>query len=220
MRHGPPPSTNVAKPIITFSTKTSFHQTPYSALIKSADRSNIFLNTNDTLISNSEPGLSRSLPLNSLIVKSDNTFESKTDKISVLSVLPKSAENAQSHFVHDTPLHPENTDFKQYKNNLKSCSKNVKIYTDDIRVNYHSDIEKLNKSDSRLKTSESSFYLKDSDPFDTSKVFTPSFLQPTIFQTANASLSINSNISSYAFNSTSCSAHPKVNAINRYIFHL
>ncbi|XP_033334876.1 DENN domain-containing protein 1A isoform X3 [Megalopta genalis] len=207
MRHGPPPSTNVANPIITVtsSAKTPSHHIPHSSFGRSVDRSNILLDINDVLIGNIQTGANRSLPLNSLAMKSNNVVESKTEKMSFPPVSQVCADNVCS---KNVSLNTQKMKTKQHKNIVGLCSSNVKFYTDDILTNYDPGMD--GKSfDSHLKTLESSTSLKDNDPFDTSKVFTPSYLQSTIFQTTSASLSVNSNVSYYAFNSTSCSAHSK-----------
>ncbi|XP_076647856.1 DENN domain-containing protein 1B isoform X1 [Halictus rubicundus] len=229
MRHGPPPSTNVANPTITVtsSAKTPSHHVPHSGFVRSVDRSNILLNINESLIGNIHAGASRSLPLNSLAVKSGKIVESKTGETLVTTILEKTASNVQpSNFTHDTvqqnydtSLHSHKTEARKQENIVKGRSKNVKFYTDDILTNYDPEMDGK-PFESHLQTFESTNYLKDNDPFDTSKVFIPSYVQSTIFQTTSASsLSVNSNVSYYTFNSTSCSAHPKVNVINRlYVF--
>ncbi|XP_076291741.1 DENN domain-containing protein 1A isoform X2 [Lasioglossum baleicum] len=219
MRHGPPPSTNVANPTITVtsSTKTPSHHVPHSDFVRSVDRSNILLNINDTLIGNTRAGASRSLPLNSLAVKSSKIVEIKTEETLVTSILEKTADNVQpSNLIHDTvqynynaSLHSHKTEARQQENIVEGCSKNVKFYTDDILTNYDPEMDGK-PFESHSQIFESTNYMKDNDPFDTSKVFIPSYLPSTIFQTTSASsLSVNSNVSYCTFNSTPCSAHPK-----------
>ncbi|KZC14460.1 DENN domain-containing protein 1A, partial [Dufourea novaeangliae] len=217
IRHGPPPSTVVANPINASPTQTLSCHAPNFTLISSVDHSNISLNTNDVLTNNTQIGVSKSsLPLNSSAVKSDKTGENKTDKMLPVTVLQKPVGNVLSNnHLHDSMKHnsntysqPQKTDANQYRNDVESFPNNVKYYADDVLISYDPDTE--NKPfDTCLRTLNSDSYPNDSDPFDTSKVFTPSYLQPSIFQAANASLSVNSNVPSHVFNSTSCSAHPK-----------
>lgn len=208
IRHGPPPST-----IVTNSNDTSFTKiiscTPHSTiLINSVDQSNILLNTNDIL--SSQTTNDKTFPFNTLVSEPNKTEE--TDKVSLLSVSQRCINNTQSsNFLHEvhttkftkynTSLYSREVDVKQYKNDFENSTKNSTFYTDSIVQSYNSDL-----------------CVKENDPFDTSKVFIPSYLQPPIFQATNASLSVNCHIPSHAYNSTSCSAYLKVNIIIHYLF--
>ncbi|KAG7207194.1 hypothetical protein KM043_008879 [Ampulex compressa] len=59
------------------------------------------------------------------------------------------------------------------------------------------------------KNSSSTSQSNESDPFDTSKVFTPSYLRTSVFQSMSPALPVKAHIPSHAFSTTSCSAHVK-----------
>ncbi|OAD54864.1 DENN domain-containing protein 1A [Eufriesea mexicana] len=200
IRHGPPPSTIVTNSNDTSSTKIT-SCTPHSTiLINSVDQSNILLNTNDIL--NSQTTSNKMFTFNTL-VSEPNKAEEETDKVSLLSVSQRCIDNTESsNFLHEvhtskftkynTSLHSRKVDIKQYNNDFENSTKNSTFYIDSIIQNYNSDL-----------------CVKENDPFDTSKVFIPSYLQPPIFQATNASFSVNCYIPSHAYNSTSCSAYLK-----------
>ncbi|XP_060815898.1 DENN domain-containing protein 1A isoform X3 [Bombus pascuorum] len=201
IRHGPPPSTIVTNLTVTPSTKTT-SCTPHSTtLISPVDQSNILLNTND--MSNSQiSGNNSTFPFDAIGSKPNKTRE-ETDKSLLLPALQRCNDNVQtsniSHKIHttefmkyNTSLYSRKADIEQCKNDFENSTKNSTFYTDNIFPNHDSDL-----------------YPKENDPFDTSKVFMPSYLQPPIFQATNASLSVNCHVPSHAYNSTSCSAYSK-----------
>ncbi|XP_053998035.1 DENN domain-containing protein 1A isoform X2 [Hylaeus anthracinus] len=191
MRHGPPPSTVIANPIYMSSVKPSSHQIPHST--SSFDSLN----------------------------PETNKAEEEINKPSLSPVLRKNSGNEQSSDVlHDlrvnefikrsyyASFNPQQSNAKTRKNNLENYSKRVKFYADDAFTNYDSE-EDDHSFDARLKSIDPDTHPKENDPFDTSKVFTPSYLQPSIFHDPNASLSVNFHAASHAFSSTSYSALPK-----------
>lgn len=210
IRHGPPPSTIVTNQTVTPSTKTT-SCTPHSTtLISPVDQSNILLNTND--MSNSQINANNStFPFDAMGSKPNKTRE-ETDKSLLLPALQRCNDNVQtsniSYKIHttefmkyNTSLYSRKADMEQCKNDFENSTKNSTFYTDNIFPNHDSDL-----------------YPKENDPFDTSKVFMPSYLHPPIFQATNASLSVNCHVPSHAYNSTSCSAYSKVNIIIHYLF--
>ncbi|XP_048265987.1 DENN domain-containing protein 1A isoform X3 [Bombus terrestris] len=201
IRHGPPPSTIVTNQTVTPSTKTT-SCTPHSTtLISPVDQSNILLNTND--MSNSQINANNStFPFDAMGSKLNKTRE-ETDKSLLLPALQRCNDNVQtsniSYKIHttefmkyNTSLYSRKADMEQCKNDFENSTKNSTFYTDNIFPNHDSDL-----------------YPKENDPFDTSKVFMPSYLHPPIFQATNASLSVNCHVPSHAYNSTSCSAYSK-----------
>ncbi|XP_033189836.2 uncharacterized protein LOC117156686 isoform X1 [Bombus vancouverensis nearcticus] len=201
IRHGPPPSTIVTNQTVTPSTKTT-SCTPHSTtLISPVDESNILLNTND--MSNSQISANNStFPFDAMGSKPNKTRE-EADKSLLLPALQRCNDNVQtsniSHKIHttefmkyNTSLYSRKADIEQRKNDFENSTKSSTFYTDNIFPNHDSDL-----------------YPKENDPFDTSKVFMPSYLQPPIFQATNASLSVNCHVPSHAYNSTSCSAYSK-----------
>ncbi|XP_076168961.1 DENN domain-containing protein 1A isoform X2 [Ptiloglossa arizonensis] len=220
LRHGPPPSTVITNPIDISSTKTLSHQTSHSILTSSVDQSNILLNANDTLANNALTTVSRTIPFDSLISKT-NEVEEETEQSSFLAALQKNAGNPQSsNFLHEvrinefikcnynTTFNLQKLDAKRYKNDFENYSKHATFYTDDVFTNY--DLGTDNHSiDACLKNIDPNTHPKENDPFDTSKVFMPLYLQPPIFHATNASMSVNSHVPSHTFSSTSCSALSK-----------
>ncbi|XP_043252607.1 DENN domain-containing protein 1A isoform X1 [Colletes gigas] len=219
LRHGPPPSTVTANPIDISSAKTSSHPVPHSSVTSSVDQSSILSNANDTLSNDTLTGNSRSCPFDSPTPKT-NKSEEKTDA-SFSPVFTKTAANSQSsNFLHEVRVNefikrnynasfcPQTSDGKRYQNDSENYSKRVKFYTDDAFTNHVPDAGDRS-FDACLKDIDSDSHPKENDPFDTSKVFMPSYLQPSIFHATNASLSVNCHVPSHAFSSTSCSALSK-----------
>lgn len=210
IRHGPLPSAVITNPSITTSIKVT-SSTPHSTLINSIDQPNVLLNANDTP-ANAESSVNiGTYPLSSVDSKA-NKIRMEVDKTSPLVVSQRCIDNAQpNNFLHQVhtseftktsmSLRTQELDAKQHKNKFERSTKGTKFYVDDIFPSYDSDT-----------------HLKENDPFDTSKVFMPTYLQPSILQGTNPSLSINYHVPLHAYNSTPCSAYSKVNVIIRYLF--
>lgn len=221
LRHGPPPST-VTNPIETTSAK-SLSNVPSSTFINPVARSNVLLDTDGTPVANPQVGVSKTAALDSLASQSQ-----AADKASSLFVSQRNTGDTQPSelkvhtnelitYNYNASLHSQKVDSKQSKSYSERCSKNIRFYTDDILTNC--DPETGDSSfDTPLKHLDANARVKENDPFDTSKVFTPSYLQSSVFQSTNASVSVNSHVPSHAFSSTSCSAHSKVNATVHYLF--
>ncbi|XP_006566784.1 DENN domain-containing protein 1A isoform X2 [Apis mellifera] len=200
IRHGPPPSTIITNPTVS-SIKTTSCSSYSTVVITSVDQSNSLLNIND--ISNSQINENNKMFSFNTLVSKPNKSKEESEESSLLSVSQKCIDNIQSNNFsseilkteftkYDASLYSRKINMNQCKNNFERSTKNSTFYTDNIFPNYNSD-----------------FYLKENDPFDTSKVFMPSYLQP-VFQTTNASLSVNCHVPSHAYNNTSCSTYSKV----------
>lgn len=211
IRHGPPPSTIIINPTVTSSIKTTSCSSYSTVVITSVDQSNSLLNIND--ISNSQINENNKMFSFNTLVSKPNKSKEESEESSLLSVSQKCIDNIQSNNFsseilkneftkYDASLYSRKINMNQCKNNFERSTKNSTFYTDNIFPNYNSD-----------------FYLKENDPFDTSKVFMPSYLQP-VFQTTNASLSVNCHVPSHAYNNTSCSTYSKVNIIIHYLFYV
>lgn len=213
IRHGPPPSTIVTNQTVTPSVKTT-SCTPHSTtLINSVTQSSITPNTNDTSSSQISAN-NRTFPFNALDSKQPNKTGEETDRSSLLPVLQRSNDNVQSsNFLHEI----QTVEFMKY--NASSYSRKVGV------KQCISDIENSARSTTfyggdTFPSHDSDLYLKENDPFDTSKVFMPPYLQPPIFQPTNASLSVNCHVPSHVYSSTSCSAYSKVNIVIHYLLTL
>lgn len=211
IRHGPPPSTIITNPTVTSSIKTTPCSSYSTVFITSVDQSNSLLNIND--ISSSQINENNKMFSFNTLVSKPNKSKEESEESSLLSVSQKCIDNIQSNNFSseilkteftkcDASLYSRKINMNQCKNNFERSTKNSTFYTDNIFPNYNSD-----------------FYLKENDPFDTSKVFMPSYLQP-VFQTTNASLSVNCHVPSHAYNNTSCSTYSKVNIIIHYLFYV
>lgn len=142
---------------------------------------------------------------------------------------------AQSNFLRDlytcnewiTPAinvpHYVQNDIKQPKSQSKVHSQNVTKYDyKNIFTNIDSVLKKQhdNVSDNCFLTTNS-FQETEDDPFDTSKVFIPSYLQKPLFHSINPSLSTNSDIPIHPVSTTtSCSPQVKVNIIVHCCYYL
>lgn len=143
--------------------------------------------------------------------------------------------SAQSNFLRDlytcnewiTPAinvpHYLQNDIKQQRSQSKVHSQNVTKHDyKNIFTNVDSVLKKQNDnvSDNCILTTNSLQETED-DPFDTSKVFIPSYLQKPLFHFTNPSLSTNSDISIHPVSTTtSCSAQVKVNIIVHCCYYL
>lgn len=212
IRHGPPPSTIVTNQTVTPPVKTT-SCTPHSTtLINSANQSSITLNTNDTSSSRISEN-NRTFPFNASDSKQANKTEEETDRSSLLTVSQRSNDNTQSNnFLHE--IHT--VEFTRYDTSSYSRTADVKQCTSDVENSAGSTATFY--CDDTFPSHDSDLYLKENDPFDTSKVFMPPYLQPPIFQATNASLSVNCHVPSHVYNSTSCPAYSKVNIVIHYLF--
>lgn len=210
LRHGPPPSTAIAnpyevpsaKPVLTSS--SSFHPL---FLDKSIDQS-------------------RTLILNSLTAKSNRSVK-EVDKSSLLPISLASCNRSieTNRFLHE--LHARNNVMKStFKENVQSeetFSSNDKAFNfKDIFANTDSilnawDSEPVDRS---YKTSNFLHEVNEDDPFDTSKVFTPTYLQTApLYKSTVPSMPVQFHPLSHPYNTTSCSAHAKVNIIAHNLFY-
>lgn len=230
LRHGPPPSAVITNTVENSPTKP-LSSIPHSTLIGSFNQSNVLSNANDTTVTHSEASASKRFLFDSVSSQLNKT-EGKADKALLLSVLQKGTgtdDIQSSNFLHEirpneliasnrnVPLYSREMDSERLQNEFESCSKDTKAYTDIFTNN---DPNTTNDSFSTcFKYVDSNSSSKENDPFDTSKVFTPSYLQPSIVRSTNAS-SLNSHVPSHTFNRTSYSAHSKVNFIVHYLLYL
>ena len=212
IRHGPPPSTIVTNQTVTPSVKTT-SCTPHSTtLINSVTQSSITPNTNDTSSSQISAN-NRTFLFDALDSKQLNKTGEETDRSSLLPVSQRSNDNVQSNnFLHEI----QTAEFTKYNALSYSRKAGVKQCTSDLENSARS--TKFYGDDTTFPSHGSDLYPKENDPFDTSKVFMPSYLQPPIFQPTNASLSVNCHVPSHVYNSTSCPAYSKVNIVIHYLF--
>lgn len=227
LRHGPPPSIVITNPCEVSSTKPTssfFCPTPSDNSIK---RSNM---TPDTSAS------AKTFPFNSLTTKADKTLK-EVHKIS--SLLPVSLTQYNqavdpNGFLHEIPIH---NNLMETVVNSQSClheresgkseesvsSRDEKINSKDILTNADAtasiwDSEPFDKT---FKTSNFLHEVNENDPFDTSRVFTPTYLQTPLFKSTIPSIPVQFHHPlPHPFNTTSCSAHAKVNIIVHYIFYV
>ncbi|XP_043529242.1 DENN domain-containing protein 1A isoform X2 [Frieseomelitta varia] len=200
IRHGPPPSTIVTNQTVTPSVETT-SCTPHSTtLINSVTQSSITPNTNDTSSSQISAN-NRTFPFDALDSKQPN--KTGEDRSSLLPISQRSNDNVQSsNFLHEI----QTAEFTKYNASSYSQKAGVKQCTSDIENSARSTTF---YSDDTFPSHDSDLYPKENDPFDTSKVFMPPYLQPPIFQPTNASLSVNCHVPSHVYNSTSCPAYSK-----------
>ncbi|XP_025996966.1 DENN domain-containing protein 1B isoform X2 [Solenopsis invicta] len=206
LRHGPPPSTVITNPHKVSSTKrllfsSSSHPLPFSNSINQL----------------------KPIAPNSTLTKSNSPVEIET---SSLPILPKSHnQSAESNqCLRDLHVH---SDFMKPVVNLSSCiyekdnvkpeerfsSNDKKFNSKDIFTNTNSvsntwDSELFDKP---FKTSNFLHEVNEDDPFDTSRVFMPTYLQQAapLFKSMIPSTPAQFHSLSHPFNATSCSAQAK-----------
>ncbi|XP_011349321.2 DENN domain-containing protein 1B isoform X2 [Ooceraea biroi] len=208
LRHGPPPSTVITNPSEVPSKK------PISFSSSSSSRS--------LLPDNSVDG-SKGFALNSLAAKSNKTVR-EIDKTSLLPTPPAShnrstESNRFLHEVHNDLIKPlvnvlsscdpgkENTKSEKgfSLNNKEFNSTDIFVNTDSIPSVWDSE-----PFDRPSKTSNFLHEVNEDDPFDTSKVFTPTFLHTApLFKSTVPSMPAQFHPLPHPFNTTSCSAHAK-----------
>lgn len=226
LRHGPPPSIVITNPCEVSSTKpilSSFRPLPSDNSIK---RSNT---TPDT------SAAAKAFPFNSLTTKSSKTVK-EVDKTSLLPVSSTSYNQTANpnRFLHEVHIHNDLTETVANsqlciceKEDVKSgediSSRDEKFHSKDILTNTDSttsiwDSEPFDKT---FKTSNFLHEVNENDPFDTSKVFMPTYLQTPLFKSTIPSIPVQFHHPlPHPFNTTSCSAHAKVNIIVHYIFYV
>lgn len=217
LRHGPPPSIAITNSRKTSSTKqilfsSSSHPPPPS-----------------NSVNQSKPFTS-----GSVTTKSSSTVEIET---SSLSVLPTSHNQSvqPNRFLRELHVH---NDFMKPVVNLSSCthenenaksgerfsSNDRKLNSKDVFTNADSILNTWDGEpfDKPFKTSNFLHEVNEDDPFDTSRVFMPTYLQQAapIFKSTIPSTPAQYHPLSSPFNTTSCSAQAKVNIIVHYLLYL
>lgn len=225
LRHGPPPSIVITNPCEVSSTKpilSTFRPLPSDNPIKRSNTSDI-----------SAPA--KTFPFNSLTTKSNKPIK-EVDKTSLLAASSMSHNQTAepNQFLHEIHVHnglmetvANSQSYIREKENAKSEEKvllrDEKFNSKDILTNTNSttgvwDSEPFDKT---FKTSNFLHEVNENDPFDTSKVFMPTYLQTPLFKSTIPSIPVQFHHPlPHPFNTTSCSAHAKVNIIVHYIFYV
>lgn len=213
LRHSPSPSTIITNPYEVLSKKPILISSPYPL-------------PSDTLFNQSKMFTSNSLTSNT-----DRTVK-EVDKTSFLSTSSTSYnQNIEpNRFLHELNI---NNDLIKPVVDLSSCvhkkenpnmeenfsSNNRKFNCKNIFENANS-IANTWDSES-FKTSNFLHEINEDDPFDTSKVFMPIYLQTApLFKSKIPSMPAQFHPLSHPFNTTSCSAHVKVNITSSIIFYI
>lgn len=224
LRHGPPPSIVITNPCENSSTKpisSSFRPFPSDKSIK---RSNT---TPDT------SAASKAFLYNSLTTKT-NKIVKEVDKTSLLPVSSTSYNQTvdPNRFLHEIHVHNDlmktvaNSQLyicekKDVKSEGKVSSRDEKFDSKDILTESTTSMWDSEPFDKTFKTSNFLHEVNENDPFDTSKIFMPTYLQTPLFKSTIPSIPIQFHHPlPHPFNTTSCSAHAKVNIIVHYIFYV
>lgn len=235
LRHGPPPSTVIANPSCQVASTKPISSSSYSFPSDNPIcRPNATLNTpNASIISGTE----KAFTFNSLSAQSNRPAKGdKTSLLSTSSIAPCDQTTESNQFLHE--LH--NDLMKVVIEDSSSCihdkeitrslsegkfslENNERFNSKDILTNIDSisgtwDNEPFDKP---FTTSSFLHEASENDPFDTSKVFTPSYLHTTLFKSTIPSIPVQFHHPlPHPFNTTSCSAHVKVNIIIRSVFYV
>lgn len=226
LRHGPPPSIVITNPCEVSSTKpTSSSSRPLLLDNSTIKRSNV---TPDTGAS------AKTFPFDPSTTKSNKTLK-EVHKTSLLPVVSSTQYNQTvdpNRFLHEIQVH---NNLIETVVNSQSClhvkesakseenisSRDERFNSKDILTNADAttsiwDSEPFDKT---FKTSNFLHEVNENDPFDTSRVFTPTYLQTPLFKSTIPSIPVQFHHPlPHPFNTTSCSAHAKVNIIVHYIF--
>jgi len=226
LRHGPPPNTVITNPREVSSKKMISSSSPSSSSSSSSSSRSFF--------SDNSVDRSKTFALNSLAAKSNKTVK-EIDKTSLLPILPASySRSTDSESLHELHVH---NDLIKPLVNVSSCDsgkENIKfqkgfslndeefnssnIFTNVDAISNTWDSEPFDRPS---KTSNFLHEVNEDDPFDTSKVFTPTYLHTApLFKSTILSMPAQFHPLSHPFNTTSCSAHAKVNIIVHYFLRL
>lgn len=216
LRHGPLPNTVITNPRKVSSTKQ------------------ISFSSSQSLLPNNSVSQSQPFTSNLVTTRSNNTVEIETSLLPVLSTSHN--QNAQpNRFLRELHVH---NDFMTPVVNLSSCihekenakseekfssddrkfnSKNIFANADSIPSTWDSE-----PFDRPFKTSNFLHEVNEDDPFDTSRVFMPTYLQQTapLFKSTIPPTPAQFYPLSHPLNITSCSAQAKVNIIVHYLLFL
>lgn len=209
LRHGPPPSTVITNPRKVSSTKQI-----------------LFSSSSYPLPPSSSLNQSKPFTSNSATAKPNSTVENETSPPTV------SHNQTQPNQFLIRELH---NDFMKPIVNLSSCTrekgnaKSEERSSNDQKFNPRDILTRADPIQSTwdgepfdrpFKTSNFLHEVNEDDPFDTSRVFTPTYLQQAapLFQSAIPSTPAQSHPLSHPFDTTSRSAQAKVNIIVHYLF--
>lgn len=233
LRHGPPPSTVIANPscqvVSAKSISSSSHPPPSDNPIC---RTNATLNKPDASII---PGTEKAFTFNSLSAKSNRPVKGdKTSLLTTSSTAPCNQTIESNRFLHE--LH--NDLIRAVVENSSSCARNKGSAKSEEKLSLENN-EKCNPKDiltnidsisnawenepfdKPFTTSSFLHEVSENDPFDTSKVFTPNYLHTTLFKSTIPSIPVQFHHPlPHPFNTTSCSAHAKVNIIVHSVFYV
>lgn len=217
LRHGSPPSTVIINPRKVSSTKQM-----------------LFSSSSHPLPPNNSVNQSKPFTSNSIITKSNSTVEIETLSSPVSSVSHNQSGQPNRYLrelhVHNDLMKPvvnlsscthkeENakSEEKFSSNNRKYNPKDIFTCADSIPNTW--DDERFDKP---FKTSNFLHEVNEDDPFDTSKIFTPTYFQQTspLFKSIIPSTSTQFHPLLHPFDTTSCSAHAKVNIVIHYLLYL
>lgn len=212
LRHGPPPSNIITNPRKISSVKpillSSFHPLPVN-----------------NLFNQSKVSTFNSITANRIVKEVDKTSLLLTSPTSYNQVV----EPLPNRFLRELHIHNDlmrsviNSSSCDHENeNVKSEEKfsfNKKFNSKDIFAHTDSTSSTWEPFDRPFKTSNFLNEVNEDDPFDTSKVFMPTYLQTAPFFKSTIPMV---PIQFYhpllhPFNTTSCSAHAKVNIIVHYL---
>lgn len=217
LRHGPPPSIAITNPHKVSSTK--------QILCSSSSH---------PLPPNNSVNQSKPFTSSSMTTKSNSTVEIETSPLSVLSASHNQSVQP-NRFLRELHVH---NDFMKSVVNLSSCihenenaksgerlsSNDRKFNSKDVFTNADSILNTWDGKpfDKPFKTSNFLHEVNEDDPFDTSKVFMPTYLQQAapLFKSMIPSTPTQFHPLSHPFNTTSCSAQAKVNIIVHYLLYL
>lgn len=225
LRHGPPPSTVITNP----------REVPLKKSISSSSSatSSPPPASSHSVLSDNSVDRSKAFALNSLPAKSNRTLK-EADETSLLPVPPASYNRSteSNRFLHELHVH---SDLIKPLVDVSSCDpgkenkcegalfplNNREFNSTNVFANANSipstwDGEPFDRPS---KTSNFLHEVNEDDPFDTSRVFTPSYLHNApLFESTVPSIPAQFHPLSHPFNTTSCSAHAKVNIIVHYVF--
>lgn len=212
LRHGPPPSTVITNPRI------------------SSIKQILFSSSSHSVSPNNSINQSKPLTSDSVITKPNSTVEIESSLILPVSHNQNVQPNRFLHELHNDFMKPaiNSSSYIHEKENAKSeerfSSNDRKFNSKDIFTRADSipntwDGEPFDRS---FKTSNFLHEVNEDDPFDTSRVFTPTYLQQAapLFKSMIPSTRIQFHPLSYPFDATSCSAQAKVNIIVHYLLYL
>lgn len=213
LRHSPSPSTVITNPCETLK-KPILTSSPYPLPSDTSfNQSKMF--TSNLLASKTNRTV-KEVDKASLLPMSSTSYNQNTESSQFLHEL-----NIHNNLIKPVDLCVHEKENPKTEENFSSNNRNFNCKDNFTNVNSIPNTWTSESSDRPFKTSNFLHEVNEDDPFDTSKVLMPIYLQTApLFKSKIPSMPAPFHPLSHPFNTTSCSAHVKVNITSSIIFYI